>query len=208
MSKRREKDFYETPHTATLELLRHVPIDGSVLEVCSGDNAIANVLFTATQARLFTNDLDPKRFSDFQMNAAIAESWRRFPHCDWVVTNPPFKYAPAIVRLAIEHATEGVAMLLRLSFLEPCDNRSWLAQTPPNDLIILPRISFTGNGKTDSCTTAWFVWYKAPAPQRLIVVPKRTGAGRGDNTATAAGSLSSSTDDLFSAPSVHPAAGR
>jgi hypothetical protein len=80
---------------------------------------------------------------------------------DWIVNNPPFSCAPQIIPLAFQHARVGIAMLLRLSFLEPVENRgTWLNQYPPTHLIVLPRISFTGNRKTDSVTCAWMVWRK------------------------------------------------
>lgn len=51
-------------------------------------------------------------------------------------------------------------MLLRVSFLEPCNDRAeFLAAHPPR-LFVLPRISFTGDGKTDNVTCAWYVWDK------------------------------------------------
>ena len=65
-------------------------------------------------------------------------------------------------------------MLLRLSYAEPCLNRAeWLKAHPISHLIVLPRISFTGNGKTDNVTCAWFVWDKLrPGHQRITIVTK------------------------------------
>jgi hypothetical protein len=61
-------------------------------------------------------------------------------------------------------------MLLRLSYLEPTEDRgAWLNSHPPTDLIVLPRISFTGNGKTDSVTCAWIVWRKQCNTQRIAI---------------------------------------
>lgn len=58
-------------------------------------------------------------------------------------------------------AIVGVAMLLRLSYLEPTKDRGhWLNDHPPTQMIVLPRISFTGDGKTDSVTCAWMIWHK------------------------------------------------
>jgi hypothetical protein len=38
-------------------------------------------------------------------------------------------------------------------------------------LIVLPRISFTGNGKTDSVTCGWFIWIKDDSIKKLIDKP-------------------------------------
>ena len=89
------------------------------------------------------------------------------------MSNPPFGAAPRIVPLAVEHAVAGVAMLLRLSYLEPCENRSqWLSEHPPTRLIVLPRISFTGDGRTDSVTCGWFVWERHALQQSIEIVTK------------------------------------
>lgn len=97
---RRENDFYPTPEFAARELLSHVHIEDSVLECCSGDNAIADAL----KPRLVcTNDIDPSMPSDFHRDMAIRESWTS-TNFEWVVTNPPFSLAAQIVPLAYEFA--------------------------------------------------------------------------------------------------------
>jgi hypothetical protein len=66
-----------------------------------------------------------------------------------------------------------VAMLLRLSFLEPTRERGpWLAKNPPDLVIVLPRISFTGDGKTDSVTCAWMIWDADIENRGVIVSPR------------------------------------
>jgi hypothetical protein len=50
-------------------------------------------------------------------------------------------------------------LLLRLSFLEPTfERQDLLIDNPPDAMIVLPRYSFTGDGKSDSVTCAWMVW--------------------------------------------------
>ncbi len=122
-------DFYETPPWQTQALLRRVQIAGTVLECCVGDGSLAKQL---SHCQVITNDIDTNRLADFHLDATAADSWQKFPACDWVVTNPPFNCAMPILKLAHEHARFGVVMLLRLSFLEPTILRGpWLASTPP-----------------------------------------------------------------------------
>ena len=52
----------------------------------------------------------------------------------------------------------NVALLLRLSFLEGTRKRTWLRIDPPKLVIVLPRISFTGDGRHDLVVPAWFLW--------------------------------------------------
>lgn len=178
---RRKNDFYPTPDWATSELLKRVSIRGNVFECCVGDGAIAKAL-EGERTFLYTGDIDPQwkpmvcgdalertfwRDAEARVNADYGDLE---PGIDWVVTNPPFNVAAQIVPAAFNHAHKGIAMLLRLSYLEPVEDRgAWLNQHPPTDLIVLPRISFTGNGKTDSVTCAWMVWRKQCNTQRIVI---------------------------------------
>lgn len=162
---RRNLDQYFTPAHATHELQRRVRIEGSVLECCSGDGGISKALVLQTGEPIITNDIDDALAADFHFDATKPDEW--LVKTDWIVSNPPFNCAPQIIPLAYVNAAVGIAMLLRLSYLEPCESRvvasrrgKWLQQHPPTQLIVLPRISFTGNGKTDNVTCAWFVWDK------------------------------------------------
>lgn len=178
---RRQNDFYPTPEWATRELLSRVTIRGTVFEPCVGDGAISRVLVD-DRTFVYTGDIDDKWKPMICGDAQERQTWREAENIisdgveggiDWVVTNPPFNAAAVIVPTAFEYARKGIAMLLRLSFLEPVEDRGgWLNRHPPTVLIVLPRISFTNNGKTDSVTCAWMVWRKAALndyPQRIIV---------------------------------------
>lgn len=172
---RRKNDAYYTPVSATEELLRHVHIYGSVLEPCAGEGAIASVLRAAHDV-VVVHETDLKCDAGFTPRDATTDLfWDWWGDWDFVVTNPPYTVAAAIVPRAYEAARYGIAFLLRLSYLEPCQNRAqWLAEHPPNHLIVLPRISFTGDGRTDSVCTAWMVWDKQARgqEQRITIVPK------------------------------------
>lgn len=158
-------DLYTTHSGLTQALLNHVSIAGVVAEPCVGLGHMSSVLETDLSiAHVITNDIDPTHTADYHDDARIpeAEIWSR--QIDWVVTNPPFSDAAAILPIAFEKARVGVAFLLRLTFLEPCPNRAkWLKTNSKHmsHLIVFgqPRPSFTGNG-TDSATVAWMVWNK------------------------------------------------
>lgn len=174
-SQRRANDFYPTPEWATAILLQHVPaISGWILEPCVGDGAISKTLCKALpKSEIRKNDIDITWHADTHLDAADPAFWATRTGFDWVVTNPPFNRAAEIVPLAWDTARRGIAMLLRLSFLEPCSDRiGFLEECPPTQLIVLPRISFTGDGKTDSVTCAWMVWDHQETRQRITIVPK------------------------------------
>lgn len=111
--------------------------------------------------KVITNDIDPKIEADHHMNAVQSEIYKMVG-TDWIISNPPYSQALAIVQQSYEAAKVGCAFLLRLSFLEPTIARGhWLKDHPPSAMIVMPRISFTGDNKTDSVTVAWLIWDKS-----------------------------------------------
>lgn len=165
---RRAHDLYTTPEWATLILLRHLPSDlGRVLEPCAGDGAIASVI-RHHATKLVTNDLDHSHSGELHFDATQPWPTLPGPKLNWVITNPPFRAAAGILRQALCRCP-NVELLLRLSFMEPTADRGGLvAEAPPSKLVVLPRRSFTGTGKTDSATSAWMFW--SPLVDRGIVV--------------------------------------
>lgn len=160
---RKHLDAYYTPESAVQALLRHYPsiYDSWTLEPCCGTKNISRQL-----KNCITADIDSSVNPMICANMALREGWNEvesaYGLCDWVVTNPPFSHALEIAQLGLEHCQVGMALLLRLSFLEPTYKRQeWLHLHPPSQLIVLPRISFTGDGKTDSVTCAWMIWKKS-----------------------------------------------
>ncbi|NJM66906.1 MAG: hypothetical protein HC851_15180 [Acaryochloris sp. RU_4_1] len=154
-----EHDFYPTAEALTQALLQVVSISGTVLEPCAGDGAIAQLF-----PNCHTNDLHTQRW-DHQLDATLPESWEQFAACEWVVTNPPFNRAPQILPHAYTHVQVGVAFLLRLSYLEPCADRSeWLkthADRMTHVIVLNPRPKFRSDSRGgDNVTTAWFVWQR------------------------------------------------
>ncbi|HYW21196.1 MAG TPA: hypothetical protein VE956_18235 [Nodularia sp. (in: cyanobacteria)] len=173
-------NFYESPSWFTTELLRHVKLSGVIGEPCVGHGAITSLLraWPDTQ-RIWTNDIDPHKQAHLHYDATLAESWEKFPECDWICTNPPYaEFAAPIIKNAYQKARIGVAAFLLTSFLEPCDDRAdFLQQHPPSLVLIMPRFCFRKDKRgtrwaTDNITISCFVWDKRAAGQSIIVRPK------------------------------------
>ena len=165
-SPRRPLDAYDTPAWQVDALVDHVPaIGGSVWEPCAGDGSLVARLIERRPDLdfLLTMDLDPSRVPMIVGDATDPLQWRTLVHTygrpSWVITNPPFKHAHVILDLALSVATVGVIFLTRLSFSEPTKARGAFLRTHPHDQrIVLPRHSYTGNGRSDSVTTEWLVF--------------------------------------------------
>lgn len=159
-------DFYETNADAVAALRARVRITGRVFEPCNGLSAISRH-FADCVVR--TNDIDPRKPADTHVDAAEA---RVLPG-ESVVTNTPFGAAAfPIVRNFVEQGAPCYFLEL-LSFLEPTFERGdWLQAHPPVGQIVLPRYSYTGDGKTFQVTCAWLLWNTAPLVPAIQIVSK------------------------------------
>lgn len=165
---RRKLDFYPSGRDVMGALQVRIPIV-ELAEPCVGTGD----LIAGRHDVVWTNDVDENREATYHLNAAAPASWHVFPRVPWVVTNPPFNKAAMVLALALQHAERGVAFLLRLSFLEPVKARAdFLKRHRPDWLVVLPRYSFTGDGRTDSVTCGWMVWARGKYGRGVDVVTK------------------------------------
>jgi hypothetical protein len=156
-----------------LPVLGHGCLD--ILECCAGNGDLVAPLVTAGHC-VVTADIDPAAPVDHHLDMRLAESWASMPPVDWVVSNLPFNVAIDILPKAVEHARVGVAVILRLTFLEPVEARAaWLAAHPLTKQIVLPRYSFTGDGNVDSVTCAWMIYEKGKPGAVFIPIPDEQG---------------------------------
>jgi hypothetical protein len=173
-------DYYPTPDALTLALKSKIIITGTVFEPCAGHGAIAKHFPGCITNEPFpSGDFEP----DYHLDATESGLWNMVDNArvgdypehsqpedaggiDWVVTNPPFgNLAMPILKHALPRAQIGVAMLLRITYLEPCKERAELLAGYADNLTHLipvsPRPRFRADTKgSDSATVAWFVWQR------------------------------------------------
>jgi len=146
---------------AIATLLRHwdIFVDAEIFDCCSGDGHLVKQLEAQEFENVYEGDISSRAF---HFDATSYDHWDGYGKVDYVITNPPFSKVMDILPLAKEFSKSGVAMLLGLNFLEPRKNRvDWLIENPISKIILM-----SGDSKT-----AWFVWDKTTAGQRIIVEP-------------------------------------
>lgn len=161
-SKRRERDAYFTPQWATAALLAAFPeIRGGVLlDPCCGDGRMARALAPRFR-QVLLNDIEPvgdqHLVEPTRLDATRVELFTQ-SQADWIVSNLPFCLSGPMAWQCVRGARAGAALLLRATFLEPCEGREWLTRNPPTAILATPRISFNGGAGTDSAGCWWFIW--------------------------------------------------
>lgn len=97
---------------------------------------------------------------------------------DWIVTNPPFILGEAFIRRAYEIARRGVAMLLRLSFIEGIGRYALHYEDCPLTVLApfcerVPMVKGRWDPEASSATAyAWFIYQKSVAGgPRVVPIP-------------------------------------
>lgn len=176
----RALDYFPTPLWATragAELLRGLDPTASVVwEPACGEGHMAAAL--SDYFEVIASDVHPHGYG---LVRDFLDENEESPACDWVVTNPPFKTAEQFVRLGLRRARCGVALLLRLSFLEGGARHALLhGNTPLTAVAAFAERVPMRLGKWDlsvASATAygWFFWQKnGPAPALLLCIPPGT----------------------------------
>lgn len=183
----RRLNFFPTPPWAVRALLQEVlwrhycAGELSAWEPACGAGHCAEVL-KENFARVYASDVHDwgygeDRHLDFSMATAADAP---FP-IDWVITNPPFTLAEDFLYRGLEIAREGVALLLRLSWMEGVERYQRIFGTNIRPSLIcpfaerVPMIEGCWDPEASSATAyAWFVFSKRDM-QREFWAHARTG---------------------------------
>lgn len=165
----RQLEFYATPPFASragAELVKALdPKIESAWEPCCADGVMAACL-AETIPLVHASDIElqpgPARPNtaftfDFLLDSAGA------PEVDWIITNPPFAAAADFVRLGLQRARRGVAIIQRLAFLETPDRYQLNFQSPVGLSVFAPFIErvamHLGPWKPEAGTATAYAWF-------------------------------------------------
>lgn len=117
------------------------------------------------------------RQHDFLMPYLPADFQREGVVPDWIIANPPFRLAEQFIARALGIATEGVAMIVRTSFLEGVGRYENLYSKRPPSIVaqfservpmVKGRLTATGSTATSYC---WLVWLQGVTTTKLVWIP-------------------------------------
>lgn len=100
-------------------------------------------------------------------------AWDHPIDCDWIMTNPPFGIAEEFVTRGLRRARRGVALLVRLAFLEGGERYKILGDGQLTQVAIfserLPMVLGRWDVKAKSATGyAWLFWMKDAEPRAPV----------------------------------------
>lgn len=188
-------DYFPTPPWATRAFVQHVMIPelgakpgDSVWEPACGEGHMAAVLAETFKAT-FASDVFDYGYG-YVRDFLDREPGEVAP--DWIVTNPPFIAGEAFTLQALAIAREGVALLVRLQWLEG-EARSRLFSSHPPALVAVSaeripmhRGRWEPAGST-ATSYAWVCWFarRTNDRTRLIWIPpgQRKALTRPDDAA-------------------------
>jgi hypothetical protein len=177
-------DFFPTPPWATRALFRHVlpavgvKEVGRVWEPACGEGHMAAVIAEFTQEPVIATDIFDYGYGSRPVDFLDVQLAPTFAVCaDWIITNPPFKPADQFALRALDLAHVGVALLLRVQWVEGEERYNSLFRDRPPTLVapFVERVAMVkGRWDPDASTAtcyAWFVWLHGAAPCAPFWIP-------------------------------------
>jgi hypothetical protein len=181
---RHARDLYETPRGAVDMLLRHIPLDGPVLEPSAGRGAIVRELrrhgLQVRASDIHDHGAEPDLGIETGIDFLAMTS---MPGCRSIVMNPPFKDSEQHVRHALELLPDGgtLAVLLRAVWINAIRRADLLRHCHAAIIVgrlkmLPPDVQDLGhNGATDF---AWFIMRRETAEATRLVQGQTPGRRR------------------------------
>jgi len=165
-----ENDYYATDPQSVRDLLDNYDLkSNSFYEPCCGEGHISKVLCERfPEAKHYATDLVDRGYGIGNIDFLRTYQTER---ADWIITNPPYKYAKEFIDKAIRDSNKGVAMFLKIQFLEGQARKKWFKSMPPKYVYVFSKRQdpmrngeelnpATGKKWGSTMCFAWFVWEK------------------------------------------------
>jgi hypothetical protein len=178
-------DFFPTPPWATRALIEHVfdrlgRRGHCGWQVCwepaCGEGHMAEPLGEYFR-EVVASDIKDYGYGDHTVDFLKCEQLARKYDADWIITNPPFNDSAEFVLKALQLAGTGVAMFVRLSWLESVKRYNMIFRDNPPTLVSifservpLHKGRWEDEGSTMTAYT-WLTWINGASPQAPFWIP-------------------------------------
>ena len=172
-----ELDHFPTPPWAARaggELIARLdPGDWIAWEPACGQGHMAHALADYFPAGVIATDIHEYARGTWRTPFVVdflSEEAADIGPVDWIITNPPFQDAEAFIRTGLKRARRGVAMLVRLVFLEGQKRHDLLHGAQPVTVVApfaerVPMVKGRWDPAASSATAyAWFIWQHGVPP--------------------------------------------
>jgi hypothetical protein len=173
-----ENDFYATDMQSVRDLLNVADIKGkSFYEPCCGQGHISKVLLEYfPEANHYATDLIDRGYGeggvDFILDSIDTKA-------DWIITNPPYSLAQEFITKSLFLTSKGVAMFLKIQFLEGQARRDWFKNTPLKYVYVFSKRQDplrdgmelnpeTGKKWGSTMCFAWYIWEQGYVGEPII----------------------------------------
>jgi len=169
---RHPTDYYPTPRCSTLALVESGLLGDTsndvLLEPCAGTGWIAEVLSPYFRETIATDKYiyDFDYVFDVDLTDYLTTP---FDDVDWIITNPPYdrQLLQPIINKALQEANKGVAMFLKLTYLESIGRYEFFTNNSHLKYVLVfsnrqpMRKNGIDNGESNAIAYAWYIWDKS-----------------------------------------------
>lgn len=165
-----DNDFYATDPQSVRDLLENYKIESnSFYDPCVGQGHIAKVLTEYfPNAKIIGSDLIDRGYPNTIIGDFV-KSNIEIEKVDWIITNPPYNLAKEFIDKSLSLSNKGVAMFLKIQFLEGQARKDWFKTTPLKYIYVFSKRQNpwrdgeslnpkTGKKWGSTMCFAWFVW--------------------------------------------------
>ena len=173
---RAKDDFYATDPQSVIDLLNVYGLEGETFyEPCIGQGHVAKVLKEYfPNSEIYGTDLINRGYGDGEFDFINENLEDRIDlniptKVDWIITNPPYSLAKDFIDKSLSISNKGVAMFLKIAFLEGQARKEWLRDSPLKYVYVFSKRQDpwrdgdslnpkTGKKWGSTMCFAWFIW--------------------------------------------------
>jgi type I restriction-modification system DNA methylase subunit len=158
---RSKTEFYPTPPEVTIALMKYLnlPTKTIIWEPACGEGHMSNAI-TSMGYQVVSSDINNFGYGTIEDFLTTEKKY-----CDWIITNPPFKFSVEFIEKCISHNVP-FALLLKSQYWHSKSRLDLFNKFKPTAILPLtwrPDFLFGQKGGAPTMECLWTVWGSEPA---------------------------------------------